>query len=298
MKYKSFHIVLRDLMLKNNITPGALASMLDVKAVTVDNWLSTQLPKISTTWRIAKQFQCYELVEAATGLHHLRMQNKYDQSNKPILIEKSASTYFGNSNFMAMLDDSDRKQFFQIWENVLKTDYNSPIEDQDDAEDESIILPPPSIIMYNDWKYIIDQIAADGKELYKLDWKKFEDLIAHILAEHGWEATPMGYTKDNGIDIIAVQKIVPDINIKMMVQCKRLSHHRRVGIEVVREVWSVKWKNAFNLAMIATTSQFTKGAKDEGHNWNFALKDHDNILNMCKELTSVKNTPKICGLQL
>ena len=56
-----------------------------------------------------------------------------------------------------------------------------------------------------------------------------------------------------------------------------------VGIAEVREVWSVKWDSGFHQALIATTSSFTRGAKEKAHEWNLELKDHDAIVNWCKD---------------
>jgi len=94
----------------------------------------------------------------------------------------------------------------------------------------------------------------------------------------------MGYTKDDGIDLIAVSKVAPDFRLSMMVQCKRLSEKRKVGVELVREIWSVKWEHGFHQAMLATTSSFTRGAKQKGELWNLDLRDQVAIANWCKTL--------------
>ena len=117
--------------------------------------------------------------------------------------------------------------------------------------------------------------------------KKFEDLIAHLLEKFGWSVEPMDYTKDGGIDIIAVRRVDPNVDFRMMVQCKKFSQTRKVGVEVVRELFSVKWENAFHQAMIATTSSFTKGAVAKADIWNLELRDHKAIADWCKEYGEV-----------
>ena len=113
--------------------------------------------------------------------------------------------------------------------------------------------------------------------------ERFEDLIAHLLEEYGWEITPMGYTKDDGIDLIAIRRIQPRVKFSMMVQCKRYSQNRKVGVSVVKDVWATKWEKGFHHAMIATTSHFTKGAMEKAESWNFDLRDHESIVELCKE---------------
>lgn len=137
--------------------------------------------------------------------------------------------------------------------------------------------------MLENWRELIRKIAKDGRELFRLNWRKFEDLIAHLLESFGWNVSPMGYTKDEGIDIIAAKIIQPDINFQMLVQCKKYKEKRKVGIELVREVWSVKWDKGFHQAMIATTSFFTHGAKNRAEKWNLELRDHESIVTWCTQ---------------
>ena len=93
----------------------------------------------------------------------------------------------------------------------------------------------------------------------------------------------MGYTKDDGIDIVALRRVAPGIRFRMMVQCKRFAPARKVGVEIVREVWAVKWEKGFHQAMLATTSGFTRGARAKATAWDLELKDADAILDWCSE---------------
>jgi len=138
------------------------------------------------------------------------------------------------------------------------------------------------------WTSLALSVACGSKELEKLTWREFEDLMAEILKESGWIITPMGYTNDKGIDIIAARTIDPGIPIRMMVQCKKYARMRPVGISVVREVWAVQWQNGFHQAMVATTSSFTRGAVDRAEAWYIDLRDHDAIISWCKNIVDHK----------
>jgi hypothetical protein len=152
---------------------------------------------------------------------------------------------------------------------------------------EILLLQKPSLSIVSNWREVISDIAQNSTVLYQLDWKQFENLMAYLLEKFGWSVEPMGYTKDGGIDIIAVRKVDPDIDFRMMVQCKRFSGNHKVGIEIVREIFSVKWEHGFNQAMIATTSSFTKGALEKAEFWNLELKDHTAIADWCKKYSQV-----------
>jgi restriction system protein len=158
---------------------------------------------------------------------------------------------------------------------------------------ELVLLPQPSLLIISSWEEIASRIAQDSATLHQLGWKQFEDFIAHLLSKFGWSVEPMGYTKDKGIDIIAVRKVEPDIDFRMMVQCKRYAATHKVGVEIVRELWAVKWEKSFHQAMIATTSSFTKGAVEKANIWDLELKDHVAIIGWCKKYGEVLSLKKI-----
>jgi len=139
-------------------------------------------------------------------------------------------------------------------------------------------------VVVSAWQSLASQIADGSRKLDELHWKEFEDLMAEILETSGWSITPMGYTKDGGVDIIAVRNVQPGVPIEMLVQCKRFKKTRRVGVEIVQQVWATKFEKAFHQAMIAATSSFTQGARQKAKIWKMDLRDYDQILDWCKRI--------------
>ncbi len=154
--------------------------------------------------------------------------------------------------------------------------------DGESVEKKHLWLPNPTIVVPDQWKKLAARIAKNSDILYQLDWRKFEDLIANLLDSFGWSVEPMGYSKDGGVDIVAIRKIEPGIDFHMMVQCKRFSKQRKVGLSVINEMFAVKWKKGFHNAMITTTSSFTSGALKEADILKLELKDHDAIVEWCR----------------
>jgi HJR/Mrr/RecB family endonuclease len=150
-----------------------------------------------------------------------------------------------------------------------------------------ITLPEQRVEITRDWQQIAREVASRQKRLSDLSWRDFEDLVGHILTSFGWSVTPMGYTKDGGIDIIAVRRVEPGLDVNMLVQCKRFAPARKVGVEVVQQLWGVKWQKAFHHAVLATTSAFTRGARRSASMWNLELADHHAIFNWCARLARV-----------
>ena len=150
------------------------------------------------------------------------------------------------------------------------------------AENETIVVDVQPLVLPNQWDLLVEEIQNDSRILYSMDWRKFEDLVAALFEKFGWTVQPMGYSKDDGIDIIAARCLQPGIDFRMMVQCKRLSRSRKVEMDIVKQLWATKTEHSFNQAMIATTSSFTRGAKKKAALWNLELKDHTAIVEWCK----------------
>ena len=151
--------------------------------------------------------------------------------------------------------------------------------------DRLLLLPEVSQQAFVTVNGLLSSVAEGARDLVDLEWaSEFEDLMAEILKAAGWSIKPMGYTKDGGIDLVAIRHVDPGIPIEMMVQCKRNAPSNPVGVKVVREVWSIKWKHGFHQAMIATTSRFTRGARQEAQDWKLDLRAHTEILEWCKTL--------------
>ena len=131
---------------------------------------------------------------------------------------------------------------------------------------------------------VIRFLAEHDRELYKIPSRFFEELLAELLFRQGWEIQLSPIGADGGIDIVAVRK-TSDISQMMLVQAKRYSEHRKVGVSVVRELLHVIDDRRAPQGMIVTTSTFTKVAEEEqrAYRWILSLKDHDQIVKWLKD---------------
>ena len=147
---------------------------------------------------------------------------------------------------------------------------------------ELITFSPPDI-------NVIKYLSRNSKELYKIPDRFFEQLLAEMLFDRGWEVELSPIGADGGIDIVAIRKI-EDISQMMLVQAKRYAEHRKVGVSVVRELLHVIDDKRATQGMIATTSAFTSVAKEEQHayKWILSLRDHDQIVKWLQEYKSFR----------
>jgi len=131
---------------------------------------------------------------------------------------------------------------------------------------------------------LVKYIAKNPNEIYALRPRQFEELIAEILRSHNWEIELTPETRDGGFDILAISRDNKSgIKTGFIVECKRYSKERKVGIQVARELLQVKNELSIPSAMIVTSSDFTQGVYDyQARRLDFNLKNFEAILEWCK----------------
>ncbi len=98
------------------------------------------------------------------------------------------------------------------------------------------------------------------KKLLEMDWEAFEDLVARLLSEMGFEEIEVtSRAGDGGIDVRGTLLVGDVIRTRMAVQVKRWK--RNVQAPVVQQVRGSL--GAHEQGLIITTSNFSKGAREE-----------------------------------
>ena len=97
--------------------------------------------------------------------------------------------------------------------------------------------------------------------LYQLSPRKFEEVVAEILARKGYDVKLTSATRDGGKDIYVAQKT--DLgSFLYVVECKKYSPPKKVGVSVLRDLYGVISKENLTAGIIATTSYFAKPAQE------------------------------------
>jgi len=124
-------------------------------------------------------------------------------------------------------------------------------------------------------KYLRDHPRA----LFSIKPRQFEELIAEILSAYGWEVVLTSATKDGGYDLFAVVKDLSGDTSSWIVECKKYAPQRKVGVDIVRALYGIKLDLRVANAMLATTSHFTKNARDyKASRYDLELRDYRGIL--------------------
>lgn len=121
------------------------------------------------------------------------------------------------------------------------------------------------------------------EKLYDINSRKFEELIASILHDFGFEIELTKATRDGERDIIArIKNSVT--SFLTYIECKRYAPDNKIGVELIRSVSGVLYLDKPAKSIIVTTSFFTKDAKEVAKKIEnqLDLKDFNDIKNWLK----------------
>jgi restriction system protein len=193
--------------------------------------------------------------------------------------------------------DADISLNFQVSEypvEVLNFTLNNSTGAQTQGEPEfeyleDIYSAPDLLSLYNSIPELI-QILKDTPELVRdIEPREFEEVVAEIFRNKGFEVELTKRTRDGGKDIIAISTDRLGIKNKYFIECKRHAKENKVSVDIVRGLQGVKHtKEGPNKTIVATTSYFTEDAKKFVDNeitssWDMTLADFNDITKWLQE---------------
>jgi restriction endonuclease Mrr len=102
-------------------------------------------------------------------------------------------------------------------------------------------------------------LKAHPKVVIAASWEAFEKIIAEVLASKGFTVELTGKAFGQSGDILAIRTDELGIETKYLVECKKYSPRRKVGLNVVNAFVGAAWRAGVDHALLVTTSRFTKG---------------------------------------
>lgn len=135
----------------------------------------------------------------------------------------------------------------------------------------------PRIMMVNE--ALVERLRLHPQAMYDLPPRKFEELIAELLNDLGYEVELTPATGDGGKDILAYMT-TPHGRVLCLVEAKRYKRDHRVGVELVRQLYGTLADSEATSAMLVTTSSFMPGARSfqQRHRYRLDLRDYGNIV--------------------
>lgn len=109
------------------------------------------------------------------------------------------------------------------------------------------------------WDTELARLLRVPTDLYQLLPRKFEELIAELLARDGFEVHLTPTSRDGGRDILAFHESALGRHL-YLVECKRYAPSRPVDVGLVRTLYGVIEHERASSGIIVTTSSFTADA--------------------------------------
>jgi len=127
---------------------------------------------------------------------------------------------------------------------------------------------------------LIQHLRKNPKDLRNIPPRRFEELVAEILAASGWKVQLTPESKDGGYDIFAISPPnVLGINNSWIIECKRYAERNHIGVEIVRALYGLRGEMGVGGVLLATTSYFTVDAKKyKASRYNLYLSDYESII--------------------
>lgn len=129
---------------------------------------------------------------------------------------------------------------------------------------------------------LIEYLARHPKLMYEFSPRKFEELVAELFKGMGYVVVLTPRSNDGGRDLLAFQNSAVG-TLLTLVECKRFSPDKHVGVGLVRTLYGVTEYERASHAVLATTSFFTRGARNfhEAVHYRLSLADYNSLAQWC-----------------
>jgi restriction system protein len=141
---------------------------------------------------------------------------------------------------------------------------------------ELVAIAKPLIITAN--QAVIERLKKQPTDVFQLSSRQYEEMIAELLDDMGYEVQLTPATRDGGKDILAYIK-TPIAKLLCLVEAKKYRGDRKIGVELVRGLYGTLHDYQANSAMLVTTSTYSKDARSlqQKHDLQLSLKDYTDV---------------------
>ena len=132
---------------------------------------------------------------------------------------------------------------------------------------------------------LAENVRRDKSHLLNLSPRQFEEFMAHLFSNIGFEVELTQQTRDGGADIICVRNL-SGIPFRLAVELKRYREDRPISVNLIRSFVGANAQFNANRLVFVTTSNYTRPAIDFADNYAkhlLSLKGYDQIREWCDE---------------
>lgn len=151
---------------------------------------------------------------------------------------------------------------------------------QEDLIDPKTKEPKHDIVIVSQFinHRLMSELEKNPAKMLSLTPRQFEEFVAELFVREGYNVELTPERKDGGCDILAVSRGELGSHL-YLAECKKYDPRRPVGVEYIRSLYGVLEEKRATRGILATTSYFTKGAKDFAGKlkWRIGLKDYEEL---------------------
>lgn len=137
---------------------------------------------------------------------------------------------------------------------------------------------------------LIESLKKQPVGIRNLTPRQFEELLAHLLRDMGWDVELTKQTRDGGSDILAY--LNTDVGrLLCLVEAKHYREDRKIGIDLVRTLYGTLCDAQANSAMLVTSSSFTPDAMafQQKHQYQLTLREYADVVEWIMKFGNKKN---------
>lgn len=158
------------------------------------------------------------------------------------------------------------------------------------VSDTETIEVAPSILAAAD--SLARVLSREPESIYQLPPRSFEELIAGLIDDMGWEVVLTPQTRDGGRDIIALLNNELGRHL-CLIEAKRYAANRKVGVDLVRTLYGTVTHEEATSGLLVTTARFSKEAQAfaSQHTNRLGLKDYEDVLQWIRKYCAKRSSP-------
>jgi restriction system protein len=122
---------------------------------------------------------------------------------------------------------------------------------------------------------MVEYFQRRPEQMHSMPPRKFEEMIAEIFRNNGFQVEFTPETRDGGLDRIAVNGSVFTGRSTHLIECKRYDPTKPVGIDVVQRLWGKVIQERATKGIVVAMSIFSRGARKVAEESRHVLVIHD-----------------------
>lgn len=172
-----------------------------------------------------------------------------------------------------------KRHFEELWSAPTRVEGEEELLFEDLLRPSLPMLQQSIIHISNEtWDRIIQGLAQAPQDLFSMNPRRFEELVAELLERDGLQVQLTPRTRDGGRDIVALHQGETGQHM-YLVECKRYSPSKPIGVGLVRSLYGVVEQEKATGGILVTTSRFTRKALEfvDPVRYRMSLREFDDI---------------------